>query len=792
VAISWLHRQRLIVMPENNPLKQLRLRSQPKPRELLANLKDALNQAVQQDVFDRMEHNHNARFLGWDGHDRSCRKPDGTEARPFLPGQKPNDVFPWPGAADLEVRLVDEIIQEANDLLVIAARDGQTSIVPSGNDVTNDRRMQLAEAWGGVSEYYAELSEYGYRHAQSQWADLAWEYGHAILYTGWETEVGIQDKEISEDELAQVFVAAALAQAESVEQMTAAAEGREPVPMEEDQMLEVEMSALADWEMMLLDEGMQSQLVAKLMEYDPELEFSEARRVAKDLKRGGPVTYYVPQVQQRLPDIRALTPGVDVFYPVDTRRIQQAPFIVMADWWTEVELRAKVESDGWNEKAVEDLIAKGATTSRADLGLIDAYEWVLTGTRVGLDVLRAVRNGTDTAQRWQILTVYYRSSAVGGVPAIYKTVIGAEETERPLKHECCEFHHGRFPFSDYLRETRAPCLWDSRGVGELSFSEQEELRIQANLKADNASLTIAPPMEVPSGQELKLVRPRAQFQMRRAGDSQIRKLDMGGDMRGSMEVEKSVLERSNRYWARGNDVDPIVKSNRQKRMVQDWLLSVKQAEKLRFQTIQQFADEIIKANALNGREADLNLHREDIQGAFSLSIDFDVGTLDPKTVEQRMKMLREYVMAMNSEGLLKMEPLLRLATMMINPAWGKLLVNSSEKAELQDAEDITSILSAALNGIEKPYLAGKNHQARAQMIEQLVNMPAMDDQGNPLTDPQTGQPVPGRIARIMQENPDAAALVMNRLKFEQMQAMQLENADIGRKGVKPTQPGGQY
>jgi hypothetical protein len=775
-----------------NPLQQLRLRTVPKPSDLLASVRDALNQAVQQDVFERMEHNHNARFLGWEGHDRCCRKPDGSEQRPLLPGQKLTDVFPWPGAADLEVRLVDEVIQEYTDLLVISSRDAQTSIVPSGADVTNDRRMQLAESWGGVAEYYAEQSEYDYRHAQAQWADIAWEYGHGILYTGWKTEVGIQDKQISEDELIQVFIAAAQAQAEITEQMNAQLEQREPMPLSEEQMADIEMSVMSEWAGLLMDTDLRERLVEKLIEFDPELEPAEARRLAADLKRGGPVTYYVPQVQRRLPDVRALTPGVDIFYPVDTRRIQQAALIVMADWFTEVELRAKVDEDGWDKKQVEALIEKGATTTRADLGLANAHEWILTGTRVGLDVLRAVRQGTDTSQRWQILTVYYRATAVGGVPAIYKTVIGIEETDKPLSHECCEFTHGRYPFADYVRETRAPCLWDSRGVGEVSFSEQEELRIQANLKADNATLLIAPPMEVPQGQGLRIIRPRAQFPMRRAGESQIKKLDLGGDMRGSVEVEQSVLSRSNRFWARGMEIDPIVKSNRQKRVVQDWLLSVKQAEKLRFQTIQQFADETIKANALNGREADLELDREDIQGSFSLNIDFDVGTLDPKTVEQRMKMLREYVMAMNTQGQLKMEPLLRLATMMINPAWGKLLVNSSEKAQLEDAEDVTTILTSALNGIEKPYLTGKNHAARLQMFQQLINMPAMDDSGQPITDPNTGQPVPGRVARIIQENPDAAALVMNRLKFEEMQAQQLENADIGRKGVEPMQPAGQY
>lgn len=125
--------------------------------------------------------------------------------------------------------------------------------------------------------------------------------------------------------------------------------------------------------------------------------------------------------------------------------------------------------------------------------------------------------------------------------------------------------------------------------------------------------------------------------------------------------------------------------------------------------------------------------------------------------------------------------------MMINPTWARLLVKPGAKAERENVDDITSILAAALNGIEKPYVAGKNHAMRLQLMQQLIDMPMMQA-GKPLIDEPSGQPMPNRIKRIMSENPDVAELVMKRMEFEQFQAQQFENAEIGRKGVEPEQP----
>jgi hypothetical protein len=784
-------------MPDDpqTPLTNLQLHEKPDPQSLLTQIKEALQRANHEELWDRMQHAHDARFAIWEGHKRSCRKPTLAD---LPPGMKPEDIVPWPGAADLEVRLTDEIINEFGDLLIIAEGRAQKSIMPSMLDVTAEERMTRAEGWGAVSEYYKELAEYERGNAIAQWADIAWEYGHSVMFVGWKEEKHVEPRTISVDDLVQLVTVAVVTGAEAQARALAQEQGR-PVPEDPQQSMlsqaeqrNLITTALQQLEDMIHDPAMRESLMAALMGYDKEMPRSEAMRVARTLKKGEPVTYHVAVPLCSMPDWRALTPGLDVFYPPETTRIQEAPFVVLPEWFTKVQLAAKVD-EGWDPEWIEEVIKSSAGRAVAGVDLFGERGWVLSRGKVGMEMRPEQLNRPDSSY-YQVLTVYYRSTAMGGVPALYKTVLHGNVKDKVGYHTCCEHAHGRYPLADYVRERKAVCLWDSRGVGELSFSEQEEIRIQTNAKADNASLLIAPPVEVPlvpgrSGKQL--IAPRVQIPVKRTGGlgDGIRKIDLAGDFSGSMEVEASTMARSNRYWLRGvgPDIDPLAKQNRQQRIANDWVAAVKEAEKLGFKLIQQFTPERIRATAVNGQPIDLDLSRADIQGQFSLQLEFDVGVLDPKTVESRMKMLQQYVSAMDREGLMKTEPLLRLMTMMINPTWSKLLVNDSKKAQMEDADDITGILSDALNGIEKPYIKGKNHAMRAQLLQQLIEMPLIQ-KGQPVMDETTGRPMPNRILRIIQENPDVAELVKKRIEFETIQAQQFENAEIGRTGVQPTQP----
>lgn len=784
-------------MPDTpiSPLSALKIRDTPNASVLLTSIKEALLRANTEELWERMSHCHDARFAIWEGHRRSCRKLSREEA--LQVGIKPEDIFPWPGCADMEVRLVDEIINEFNDLLVIAEQRAQRGVAPSLLDVTADERMTKAEGWGAVAEYYREQAEYIRGNAMAQWADIAWEYGHGILFVGWKEEKQVDTRSISRDEIVQLVTVAAIAQAEAIARQAAAERGGE-LPEEGVSMLSDQekrnliQSAMEYLESLIEDADRRGELVKALMQFDEDMPKSEALRVARELKKGKPVEYCIPVVICSMPDYRALTPGLDIFYPPETTRIQEAPFIVLPEWFTRQELEAKID-EGWDKEVIEQVLKSSAGRALTGNDLFGAQSWVLSRGKVGMDMRPDILNRPDSGY-YQMLTVYYKATAMGGVPALYKTVLHGNVPDKVAFHTYCEHAHGRYPMVDYVRERRAVCMWDSRGVGELSFSEQEEIRVQTNARADNASLLIAPPIEVPivpgkSGRQV--IAPRVQIPVKRTGGlgDGIRKVDLAGDFSGSMEVEASSLARSNRYWLRGTgkDIDQIAKQNRQQRISNDWVASVKEVERMSFQLIQQYSSERIRATALNGQPVDLDLTREDIQGQFSLQVEFDVGVLDPKTVESRMKMLREYVSAMDHEGLLKTEPLLRLMAMMINPTWSKLLINDSKKAQLEETDDITGILSDALNGIERPYVTGKNHAMRAQLLQQLIEMPVLKD-GQPVVDPGTQQPLPNRILRIIRENPDVAELVTKRIDFETMQAKQKQNAEIGRTGVIPSQP----
>lgn len=778
-----------------SPLSQLALHTTPDASRLLDDLKLALNAANSERVFERMEHNHNARFCLWDDHDLSCRKP-GRENLP--PGKRLHDILPWPGAADHEVTLTDEVINEFNDLLVVSARRAQTSIMPAGLDPTNGDRMKLAEAWGGVREYFREQGMYETGNALAQWADCAWEYGHGIVFVGWNEETQLEKQTITAEELVQLLTAAAM-QTELINlQEDAAGRGEDPEAVE---IPEADQQALMEWvqtgfDELIADPALQPQLVAMLMQFDEDMEPVEAKRVARSLRKGEAATYYVPKVVCAAPDIHALKPGLNVFYPRHTRRIQNAPWIIMVDWYTAVQLREKAETgtkeQRWDLEVVEAIIEAGPTQGNQAFGDISGLpSWVMSASVVGQDI-ESQSMGEPENGMFRVLTAYYRSTALGGVPALYKTTISEAVLTDPLHHECCEHAHAKYPMVDYVREQRAPCLWDSRGCGELTFSAQDEMRVQINACSDNASLMIQPPLEVPMQQAGKkvLIAPRAQIPARRAGDvGKVAKIDVAGDFRGSADVIKAAQERSDRYWLRGPNVDPIAKATRQERLVGDWLASVREMEILTMKTIQEFAPDQIITGALGGQATDLSVSREDLRGGFSIMVEFDTGTLDPKTVETRIKMINTYVVAMDREGLLINEPLMRLMVMMINPSWGKLLVNKSEKAAQEDIKDITNIMTAALNGLELPYVRGKNHAARADIMAQLAQMPAMDEKGQPIPDPESGQAMPGRVARILMENPDTAGIWNKRFQWETFEAQQLNNARDGKNGgIAPSQP----
>lgn len=756
------------------PLSVLSPLATPDCNALLTSLKESLNRASSIDLWSRMERNHNARHCWWPGQHPSC-------VRPLMPGQaRP---LPWPNCADLRIRLVDTVIKEYGDLLDLAERRVVPRILPALGDPTDDVNMAKAASWGSVFEYYNELAEYELQRAKSQWRGVAWEYGHGIVYVGWDEQRQMLKKTLTAEQVMQLIA-------------------METVQAQEASGLQVSQqvvdAAYAGAAQTVMDKELKPFLVDELQKIDPEMTPREAKRVAGLLKRDAPVDYYVPKIVRAAPELRALTPGLDVFYPPETTSIQKAPYVVMPEWWSDVEMKANVTTRGWDKKAVESIIEK-CTAGRSSFlnSIVTGWSstcgasWLLTGGMVGMGVQYS--DATDkNCRQWQLLRVSYRASdPETGVPVLYTTIFHPDLPDQPVFHGASVDDHAQYPYREYVRESDAPTMWASRGIGELSFSEQEELRFQANFCFDNAAISIRPPYEVSSRSEIAVggLSPGMRVTTSSSGaNSGVRKIDIAGDARWSIEVQNMALARTNNYHKMGAapEMNPIAQQTAQQARVNEWVLAVKQANKMIFACIQQHCPDVVKATAINGNPANLEITREEIQGEFSIFMEFDVATLDPKALEARAKMVREFVAPLDNAGVLQIAPLLKEMMMGINPQWGKMVSTEGEAGKKQEELAITNAMRALL-GLEPNYISGGNPKLRLAVTDKILMLPALDEKGEPIPDPRTGQPLPGYAQTMVNARPDVMALFVNLRKHEEYEAAQQENVEIGRKGVKPIQ-----
>lgn len=761
-----------------SPLKK------PDCAQLLNDIKDSLNRASQINLWNRLQHNHFTRYVWWPG----SAQDDWSTRKIPQPGQKPP--LPWPNAANLKVRLTDGVINDYRDLLDVAESRAMPHILPTQLDMGSDDRMNKASAWGSVYEYYAERCDKELHRARSSWKDIAWEYGHSIAYVGWKRRMGLEKRTLDPETVIKVLAALRLSQSrmEATPDTMAMAEG---------------VAAME------LYEADNKALVQILQQIDPEITPKEAARIAPQLAKGKAVDYGVPVVVNEQPEVRALIPGLHVFYPPETTDIQNAQFIVMPMWLSDVQLREKVTTEGWDKAAVEAIISN-AMPGRATFFdgisfgtyLAQPINWALTGGMIGMGVQAWDPAGEKNCRQWQLLRVFYRATDPStGVPVQYETAFHPDMVNKSdgapefVFHDWCLNDHAQYPFADYKREEHAPSLWDSRGVGECSYSEQNEMKEAADYLYNNMQISLRPPYEVSSRSELasKDLIPGAKVVTSSNFGQGIKKIDIAGDSKQAQLVTEMSTTRNNNYWKVGTDerMDPIAKQITQQARVNDYMKCSKGFMRLVFATIQQYVPDEVKAGAVNGQPVDLNISRHDIQGEFSVFMEFDVADLDPKAVESRAKMLREMIAPLDNQGLIQIKPVLDLLMLSVFPKFGRQLVTSSNDAAKQQIDLAKKNLLMALNGIEPDYTSGGNPKLRSQVITSILSTPAMEPSGKPVVDEMTGQPLPSRPAMLANQDPTVRSLVENLLKHEDFEAAQQDNVEVGRKGVKQLQPMGQ-
>lgn len=663
--------------------------------------------------------NYDTRHTRWPGQTDDQRK-NGPNA------------FPWKGASDLKVPLVDEIINWCVALDVMGLQRANVRAFAVGMDdlqaaaiVGNFMKWMLLSQMEEMPDQSELISQY--RH----------ERGLAIGKVYWEKH---------EQKVQQTLKLADLAAAQpDVAQAIQSGQFDEP---------------LAE----MLRTGFEAQRIT----------FSKRRalRMVAELREKGETT--VPRIVGVVnrPCIKALAPGEDIFFPVNTRDIQTASAIFERVYYSPATLRAVGAANGWDMGYVEYIAEHcvGKNGAGSDFEDIEhryqtermSYGGSTTGIRDGLV---------------ELVYAYQRMSDEDGVLGVYLTVFcpvakGKDGYgEDYAFHSLMPFKSGKYPFVAFKREILSPCLLDSRGVAETGAGWQDAVKTEMDGRTDNASLTIAPPRYHPPGREPTKWGAGISVPVRRPGEYGY--LPTPPFPNASVEVQAMLVKMVRQFYGRVTDqLDMPEATVRQQKQVNDFLRPWQTVFNMVWELYQEYGpDEEFFRVAGIPQEKATKFRKSDFSAKYDFKLGFDVLNLDPETAMTKLEKIATLAAQHDRQGQTKWGEMLARLLSAIDPLASEELLMPAETASNKEISETQNDIAKMVAGIDLDAPQNANVQLRSQVLEQWKTGPT----DNPSQD----------VAMMLSGNPNLQKRIDRYSEQLKFQATQQQNAIIGRVGTTP-------
>lgn len=646
---------------------------------------------------------------------RDCYWPGQTEDGKRHAKKKGEDVFPFDGAADSRVPVVDMFIREdAAKLLLVWKRMKVTVAGTESGDAEFATRMTQLLRW----MKHTQMREC--RREMRLLANWLLERGTAVLGVFWEkvTQLGYQTV--------------------TLEELADTTKGGSPELVQ-----------------MVQDPTLEDLAIPRAQEKFPNLSPKRIRKVLKDLRETGRAEFPEPYVVRNRPTMVALMPGEDIFWSKSVTDLNEAPEIYRIEALTEAQLRERAVGAGYDPKWVDNVVenfrgqqpqsVRGVTRPSTATGL----------QRRGL--------GSDSSQLYYIIHCYARRADEDGVPGIFYTVFHQNDQDRAGWHGLLNYEHGEQPFTLFETESRSRLLDDARGYGERAHTLQQAIKVQWDARTDRTSVSTFPPMFHPPNLPPERWGPGVKIGTNRKeqyGFAEIPEYD-----RGSEEIESKAWAFVHRYFGRPVDELNVAEAQAvQQELAENFMAACMEVDTQILKLCQQRLPEVFYYRVVGSQKAQtIKATRNEIQGAFDISVSYSMADLVPEMVQEKLKLVQE-MLAWDTGGTIDRNDILQYGFELLDPNLGERVLRPAGEAAQAELDDEDAVFSKIFAGIPVDVRPGQNYELRKQRLEQNL-----------------------------QQNPVAMQRAKTDLKFKQdleqrikqlsHQIEQKENALIGRLGA---------
>jgi len=524
-----------------------------------------------------------------------------------------------------------------------------------------------------------------------------------------------------------------------------------------------QVTLVSDFIELLKDGNLDDEAAEVLIQLVPEIESKDASKVIESIRETGVGSYPVSYVRINQPRWSARRLFRDVFMPVNTETIESARWIADRYMLTEVELREKIVSEGWSKKFVTEVL-KHKGKSHADYW----HESYLS-SKFGEQPSFGSAHESDE-ELFEIYYVFSRDSSSDNIPGIFVQPMSmfVGELAATSKPELLDYDHGLYPFVKFMREDTERGIVQSRGIGEIVQTWQNGVKVQRDGSADYTSLSIIPPRWVSPRRAgvQTIMGPGAEIPRLRADVGLEEFIDIPDNTRNAEQVKAEIMEEHDKYFAL-DPLDPNETLRYNQALIDDSLSEFQEVLKMTLALMQQFMPEMETSIVTNSNEAPLRMTRDEIQGEWNITVQFDARDLDAEQVEKKMQGYQT-AMAMDTDGTLVNSAIVTRFVEWMDPTGASETVQPVAAVKAQEFNDEQNAISMMASGVEPPLIAeGKNASARLQIMSEQI------------------QKNPDLIELYNDETKQFRAMVEARAQMFQHQLDQQKNAQIGITGSEP-------
>jgi hypothetical protein len=602
---------------------------------------------------DRRQRDYDVRNCLWAGKSDDFKKHSKLSAT--------GDVFPWDGASDQEIRMVDNQINKCVAMVMNAVRQAHIVATPiESGDIERSNVISMFLRWlinAKMEEFYDQL-ELGLNHF--------FEKGLMCHYVWYDSQELKQQQTIRMDEIVQ---------------------------------------ALPEIAEAIQDGSLDNQL-SSVIKDQFNVSKAKARSMLRELRDEGSTTIPVTRQVINRPKLKALAPDEDVFWPNYTIDPQEAPYVFHVLHMTPEQLRAKISTEKWDEEFVEKAMQLAQNTQRDD---------TLYNIR---QIDESIRNDDETIR---IVYCYQRLLDEDDVPGIYCTIMHPDVPNLYAKHELLDYAHGKYPFVVTKYEQTSKRLYSSRSIPELGEPLQQVMKIETDALIDRQSLATLPPLEHPLGRPPSKWGPGVRVPYRTKGEigwASTPRFDGG-----NVEVRRYVQEMFDKYFGNfAQGVDQVESQNKQQAIINKVFTHLKYVFDQVWTLYQQYGpdNEFFRVTGMQDVQ---KFNKGQANERFDFYLQFDVATQDPEQMLERVRAITELAPALDRSGTLDTETLLQLAVGQILPGASEKIMIPKETASQKAIQEERQTIAELVAGVPPNVRPQDSHELKMQVFEEWLSQP---------------------------------------------------------------------